>query len=145
MLGQHHCTDTTKAVSYGRLRFELTGVEMTEPSHITHKEDGTQGRWQIELERGNDPADSIYTSEIWECFHALPKYVRQLVGDIPELTLPENFDCTEPTDLIVATDGSVLFGVGYHSWLVSTKEEHTLLHGGGPEDGAPLYMTSYRS
>jgi hypothetical protein len=46
---------------------------------------------------------------------------------------------------MVATDGSVLFGVGYHSWLVSTKEEHTLLHGGGPADGAPLYMTSYRS
>jgi hypothetical protein len=29
--------------------------------------------------------------------------------------------------------------------LVSTKDEHKLLHGGGPDDGAPLYMTSYRS
>jgi hypothetical protein len=38
-----------------------------------------------------------------------------------------------------------LFGVGYHSLLISTKDEHTLLHGGGPEDGAQLYMTSYRS
>jgi hypothetical protein len=79
------------------------------------------------------------------CFHALPKHVRRLVGNIPGIVLPENIDCTEPTDLIVATDGSVLFGVGYHSWLVSTKDEHILLHGGGPEYGAPLYMTSYRS
>jgi hypothetical protein len=71
--------------------------------------------------------------------------VRILVGNIPELTLPENFDCTEPTDLIVATGGSVMFGAGYHSWLVPTKEEHTLLRAGGPEYGAPFYMTSYRS
>jgi hypothetical protein len=67
------------------------------------------------------------------------------VGNIPELALPANFDCIEPTDLIVATYGSALFGVGYHSWLISTKDEHTLLHKGGPDDGAPLYMTSYRS
>jgi hypothetical protein len=59
--------------------------------------------------------------------------------------MPANFDCTEPTDLLVATYGSALFGVGYHSWLILMKDEHTLLHGGGPEDGAPLYMTSYKS
>jgi hypothetical protein len=34
------------------------------------------------------------------------------VGNIPELDYPEDFDCIEPTDLIVATDGSVLFEVG---------------------------------
>jgi ribonuclease HI len=45
----------------------------------------------------------------------------------------------------VATEGSVLFGVGYYSWLISTKDEHTLLQGGGPGDGTPLYMTSYAS
>jgi hypothetical protein len=67
------------------------------------------------------------------------------VGNIPDIVLPENLDCTEPTDLIVATEGSVLFGVGYHSWLVSMKDKHILLHGGGPDDGAPLYMTAYRS
>jgi hypothetical protein len=67
------------------------------------------------------------------------------VGTIQEHTLLKNFNCTEPTNLIVATHGSVLFGVGYHTWLISTKGEHTLLQGGGSEDGAPLYMTSYRS
>jgi hypothetical protein len=67
------------------------------------------------------------------------------VGNIPDIEPPENLDWTEPMDLIVATNGSVLFSVGYHSWLVSAKDEHILLHGGGPDDGAPLYMTSYRS
>jgi hypothetical protein len=67
------------------------------------------------------------------------------VGNILDIVLPENLDSTEPTDLSVATDRSVLFRVGYHSWLVSTKDEHIYLHGGGPDDGAPLHMTSYRS
>jgi hypothetical protein len=67
------------------------------------------------------------------------------VGNIPNLDLSADFDCTEPTDLIIATDGSVLFGVGYHSWLIATKTEQVILRGGGPADGSPLYMTSYRS
>jgi uncharacterized protein YozE (UPF0346 family) len=55
------------------------------------------------------------------------------------------WDITEPKDIIVATDGSVLFGVGYHSWVFSTSDEDILLTGGGPDDGDPLLMTSYRS
>jgi hypothetical protein len=140
----------------GRPGFESRGVKTAEPRHITHKADGTQRRRQIELselhavqphdpEGGYSPTDSIYTSAIGEWFHALPKHVRRLVGNIPDIALPANFDCTEPTDLIAATDGYVVFGVGYHSCLILTKDKHTLLHGGGPDDGAPLYMTSYRS
>jgi hypothetical protein len=49
--------------------------------------------------------------EIRECFRALAKQVRRFVGNIREIALSTNFDCTEPTDLIVATDGSVLLGV----------------------------------
>jgi hypothetical protein len=45
----------------------------------------------------------------------------------------------------VATDGPVLFGVGYYSWVIATSEEEILLTGGGPDDGDPLIMTSYRS
>jgi hypothetical protein len=96
-------------------------------------------------EGGHDPDDSIYTSNIGGCFHALSKHVRLLVGNIPDLELPADFDWTESTDLIVATDGEVLFGVGYHSWLIATKTEQVLLRGRGPDDGSPLYMTSYRS
>jgi hypothetical protein len=59
---------------------------------------------------------------------------------IPELDLPEDVDCTEPTDRIVATDGSVLFEVGYHSWLIATKTDQILLWGRGPDDGSPLLL-----
>jgi hypothetical protein len=129
---------------------------LAEPRHITHKADGIQRRQQIERseihavqphksEGGNDPVDSIYTSEIGACFHGPSKHVRRLLGNIPEIALPANLNCTEPTDVTVDTDSSVLFGVGYHSWLISTKDEHMLLQGGGPDDGAPLYMKSDKS
>jgi hypothetical protein len=127
-----------RAINFRRLRFESTGVIAAEPRHITHKSDGIQCRRHIELseidavqphepEGGIHPADSIYASEIGECFHALPKHVCRLVGTIPDKALLENFDCTEPTDLVLATDVSVLFGMGYHSWLVLTKDKHTVL------------------
>jgi hypothetical protein len=143
------------AINYRRLRFEITGIASEEPRCITHKAEGVQWLGQIDLtdvhavedgdpEGLNDPSNSIYTSEIEECFHVVPKHIRRLVGNIPELNLPEDFDCTEPTDLIVAPNGAVLFGVAYHSWLVSTKTEHIILRGGGPDDGSPLYMTTYQ-
>jgi hypothetical protein len=59
--------------------------------------------------------------------------------------LPTPFDFDEPVDLIIATDGSVLFGVGYHGWVLATKEETILLRGGGPDDGIQSLMTSYQS
>jgi hypothetical protein len=90
-------------VNYGRLRFESTGVTTAETCHITHRADGTQRRRQIELsklhaihsyesEGGHIPTESIYTSAIGECFHALPKHVRRLVGNIPDIMLLENLD-----------------------------------------------------
>jgi hypothetical protein len=93
-----------RAINYGRLRFELMGTATVEPRRITHKAEGVQQRRQIDLtdvyaitdgtpEGGNGPAESIYTYKIGECFHALPKHVRRLVGNIPELYLPEDFDC----------------------------------------------------
>jgi ribonuclease HI len=53
-------------------------------------------------------------------------------------------DVTEEHDIIVTTDGSVVFGVRYHSWVVATDNEQVLLTGGGPDDGDQLLMTSYR-
>jgi hypothetical protein len=47
-----------------------------------------------------------------------PKHVRRSVGDIPALALPTDHDPTEPRDLIVATDGSVIFGVGITAGLL---------------------------
>jgi hypothetical protein len=79
-LFRHHEGVWTKhrAINYGRLRFELTGTATEEPRCITHEAEGVQRRRQIDLtevhavaegapEGGNDPAESIYTSEIGEC------------------------------------------------------------------------------
>jgi hypothetical protein len=86
-----------------------------------------------------------YTSGIGLSFLALPRHIQQLTGDIPALPTPTPFDFNEPVDLIIATDGSVLFGVGYHGWVLETKEETILLRRGGPDDGIQSLMTSYRS
>jgi hypothetical protein len=155
-LFRHHEGVWTKhrATNYGRLRLELTGTTTEAPRHTTHKAEDFQRRRHIKLTnvyrvtycayaREHDPADSIYTSSIGECFHALPKHVQRLVGNIPDLDLPADLDCTKPTDLIIATEESVLFGVGYHRWLIATKTEQVILRGGGPDDGSPTYMTSY--
>jgi hypothetical protein len=145
-----------EAKQRGRLRFENECMTVTGPQGITHKAQATIRSSYIEVERlfslgkrdstgGNEPAVSHYQSEIGELFHSLTKHVRRLVGNIPKLTLPVDLDPTEQQDLIVATDGSVLFDVGYHSWQVLTKNEEIIISGGGPDDGAPNQMTSYRS
>jgi hypothetical protein len=48
-------------------------------------------------------------------------------------------------NIVIATDGSVTLGVGYHSWIVATEEEDIPLQGGGPDDGDLFLMQSYRS
>jgi hypothetical protein len=68
-----------------------------------------------------------YISGIGNCIQALPKHVQRLVGNIPTLDTPMWWDTTEPKYLIVATDGSILFGVGYHSWVIATSEEEHCL------------------
>jgi hypothetical protein len=48
-------------------------------------------------------------------------------------------------NIIIATDGSVKFGVGYHSWVVAKEDEDIPLQGGGPDDGDLFLIQSYRS
>jgi hypothetical protein len=89
-----------------------------------------------------------YTLGIGLSFLALPRHIQRLTGGTPALPTPSTpppFDFDEPVDLIIATDGSVLFGVGYNGWVLATKEETILLRGGGPGDGIQSLMTSYRS
>jgi hypothetical protein len=78
-------------------------------------------------------------------FLALPRHIQRLTGDIPALPTPSPFDFNEPVDLIIATDGSVLFVVGYNGWVLAKKEETILLRGGGPDDKIQSLMTLYRS
>jgi hypothetical protein len=83
-------------------------------------------------------------SSIGEEFHALPRHVQSLMGDIGKFETPRQWDVTKEVDLIIATDRSDLFGVGYHSCILATETEDILLAGGGPDDGPGKYMTSYR-
>jgi hypothetical protein len=137
-----------EAKQRGSLRFENECVTVGGTQGITHKVQATIRSSYIEVERlfplgkletteENEPAASHYQSKIGDSFHLLPKHVRRLVGNIPKLTLPADLDPTEPQDLIVSTDGSVLFDVGYHSWVVSAKDEEIIISRGGPDDGAP--------
>jgi hypothetical protein len=56
-----------------------------------------------------------------------------------------SIDFDKPVDMTIATNGSVLFGVGYHGWVRAKKEETILHRGGGQDDGIQSLMTSYRS
>jgi malic enzyme len=86
-----------------------------------------------------------YTSGIGDSCQSLLRHIQRLVGNILELELLNGSGENEEQNLIVATDGSVVFGVGYHSWVVATDNEKVLLKGGGPGDGDQILMTSYRS
>jgi ribonuclease HI len=86
-----------------------------------------------------------YTSVIGDSCQTIPRHIQRLVGNIPDLEFINGTEETEEQDLIVDTEGSVVFGVGYHSWVVVTDNEKVLLKGGGPDDGDQLLMTSYRS
>jgi hypothetical protein len=86
-----------------------------------------------------------YTSDIGDSCQALPRHMQRLVGNIPDLEFLNRSEENEEQDLIVATDGSVVVGVGYHRWVVATDNDKVLLKGGGPDDGDQILMTSYRS
>jgi hypothetical protein len=86
-----------------------------------------------------------YTSKVGTCINELPIHEERLVGDIPALWTPAGWDPTTPVNIIIATDGSVNFGVGYHIWVVATEDEDILLQGGGPDDGDLFLIQLYRS
>jgi hypothetical protein len=53
-------------------------------------------------------------------------------------------DVAVDQDIKVAVEGSVVFGVRCHRWVVATDKEQVLLMVGGPDDGDQLLMASYR-
>jgi hypothetical protein len=136
------------------LRFSTTPRIVPQPHRFSHRIQVTQRTHYHDVAakvnivcRSNAGPTHIhtYTSGIGLSFLALPRHIQQLTGNIPALPTPPPFDFDKPVDLIIATDVSVLFGVGYHGWVLATKEETILLRGGGPDDGIQSLMTSYRS
>jgi hypothetical protein len=136
--------------------FITQGREGAEPSRyaLTHVAKRTQRHRYIEISE-HTPICTQHTTQITQlvpymsaigkAFHALPKHIHRLVGDIGEFQTPIQWDVSKEVDLIIATDGSVLCGVGYHSWILATESEDILLAGGEPDDGPGKYMTSYKS
>jgi hypothetical protein len=86
-----------------------------------------------------------YQSCVGATAEALSLHFQHRIGDMRHFKLPSHLDSTMEVDIIIATDGSVLFGVGYHSWLIATTDEDMLMAGCGPDDGAQDQMASYRS
>jgi hypothetical protein len=141
-------------LNLGRLRFSKTHWIVPQPNRFSHRIQVTQRTQYHEVaakvnivHRSNVSPTHIhnYTSGIGLSFLALPRHIQQLTGDIPALPTTTPFNFNKPVDLIIATDGSVLFGVGYHGWVLATKEEKILLRWGGPDDGIHSLMISYQS
>jgi hypothetical protein len=119
-------------LNFGRLWFSKTPRIVPRPNHFSHRIQVTQRTQYSEVAAkvntvhrknvGSTPIHN-YTSGIGLSFLALPRHIQQLTGDIPALPTPSLFDFDEPVDLIIATDGSVIFGVAYHGWVLGTKEE----------------------
>jgi hypothetical protein len=127
-------------LNFSRLWFSKTPQIVPHPNHFSHRIQVTQRTQYHELAAkvniahrqnvGSTPIHN-YTSGIGISFLALPRHIQRLTGDNPALPVPAPFHFDKTVDLIIATDGSVLFGVGYHGWVLATKEETILLHGGG--------------
>jgi hypothetical protein len=137
-----------------RMHFSCEGVGCDKPERVTHIVETSERPLYIEVtglnkicEEGTRECDVPFHCEtgIGDSGRQLPRHVQRLVGDIGALDVPENWDSNKPRDLLVATDVSVVFGVGYHSWVNTTTDEKVILSGGGPDDGEPLRMMSYRS
>jgi ribonuclease HI len=145
---RHHTSNAS------RMRFSSEGVGCDKPESVTHIVETSERPRNIEV-TGLKKIYEVGTRECDVPFHydtvigysgrQLQRHVQRLVGDIAALDVSETWDSNEPRDLLVATDGSVVFGVGYHSWVTTTMNEKVILSGGGPDDGEPLLMTSYRS
>jgi hypothetical protein len=82
------------------------------------------------------------TSGICRCFLALPEHIP--VDDIHP-TFPDNCDVNFPLVVMVATYGPVTLGIGYHRWVISTKDGGILIYGVVSGNSDPRLMTSHHS
>jgi hypothetical protein len=144
-------------LTFGRLRFEPVGQEAERhaSTQLLHVAVTSIQRRYITITDNTSiiditPASIVplvqYHSSLGECFFALPRHVQRLVGNIPPTQLPNAWDATTPVDIIITIYGSLMFGVGYHIWILALNNEEIITSGNGPGDGASAYMIiSYRS
>jgi hypothetical protein len=105
-----------------RLRSEGYGCD--KPERVTHIVDTSERTRYIEVmelkkicEEGTSECDVPfhYETGIRNSGRQLPRHVQRRVGDIAALDVTDNWDSNDPRDVLVATDSSVILGVGYHS------------------------------
>jgi hypothetical protein len=118
-------------LNLGRLRFSKTPQIVTQPNPFSHRIQVTQKTQYHEVAAKVNIVHSPnvgsthihnYTLGIGLSFLALPRHIQPLTGDIPALPTPTPFDFDEPVVLIIATNGSLLSGVGYNGWVLAIKE-----------------------
>jgi malic enzyme len=135
----------------GRLRFWPEAHSCDEPNLYTHVVEVNERTRYMEISCKYKIKEILiietehvieYTSGIGDSCQTLPRHIQRLVGNMPDLELLNGTEETEEKYLIVATDGSVVFGVGYHSWVIATDNEKVLLKGGCLDDGDQLLMKS---
>jgi calcineurin-like phosphoesterase len=141
-------------MNIGRLKFRPEPHSCDEPHLCTYVVEVNERTRYMEKVRKYKIKETLtietdhvitYISGIGDRCQELPRHTQRLVGNIPEFEILNGSEENGEQYLIVATDGSVVFGVGYHSWVVAMDNEKVLLKGGGPYDGDQLLMTSYRS
>jgi hypothetical protein len=142
------------ATNIGRLRFQVDAHSCDTPTRYTHIVDVCERTKYMEILGKNTiretpptttPHPIEYISGIGDSCRTLPHHIQCLVGNVPNMDAPGEWDEDIPHDIIVAIDSSLVFGVGYHSWVEATDNEQVLVSGGGPDEGEQLPMTSYRS
>jgi hypothetical protein len=142
------------AAQIGRLRFSRLGASFDEPTSYTHMVSTVTRNRYVEIKEmvkcqqpvvRKRPVLLPYQSCVGVAAGALQLHVQRLIGDMSHFKLTSYLDCTMEVDIIIATYGSVLFGVGYQSWIIATTDEYILMAGDGPDDGAQDQMASYWS
>jgi hypothetical protein len=88
------------------------------------------------------PALMPYQSCVGASSGALPLHIQYIIGDMRHFQLPPHLVCTMEVDIIIAMDGLLLFGVGYHRWLIATTDKEILIAGGRSDDGTQDQMAS---
>jgi hypothetical protein len=139
-----------EAAKTGRLRFQVEAHACDEPTQSSHVVEVCERMIYVELvnkykinEIQMEAIEHVieYTPGIGETCHTLPIHIQRPVGNIPEIDVLNGMDVTEEQTIIVATDGSVVLGAGYHIRVVAKdKEQLLLIGGGGADDGDQILM-----
>jgi hypothetical protein len=120
------------AAQIGRLRLSRLGAACDEPASYTNVASTATRHRYVEIKemvKRQQPVTRItpalirYQSCVGAVAGALPLHTPRLIGDIRHFQLSTYLDCTIEVDIITAMDGSLLFGFGYHSWLIATTDE----------------------